>query len=59
AGSSASMWTEIITVNKKAVLSQIDGMLETLMLVKQHVKSGDPNRIKAWLQKARRRQRGM
>ena len=59
AGSSPAMWAEIITENKKAVLSQIDGMMETLMLVKQHVKSGDPARIKAWLQQASRRRRKM
>jgi prephenate dehydrogenase len=59
AGSSPAMWAEIITENKKAVLEEIDRMLETLMLVKQHVKSGDPARIKAWLQQASRRRRKM
>lgn len=59
AGSSPAMWAEIITENKKAVLEQIDRMLETLMLVKQHVKSTDPVRIKSWLQQASRRRRKM
>jgi len=59
AGSSPALWAEIINVNKKAVLSQLDGMMETLMLVKQHVKSGDPARIKGWLQQASRRRRRM
>ena len=56
AGSNPTMWAEILTVNKKAVLDRLDGMMETLMLVKQHVKSEEPSRIKAWLQQARRRQ---
>ena len=59
AGSSPAMWAEIINVNKKAVLEEIDRMLETLMLVKQHVKSGEPVRIKSWLQQASRRRRKM
>jgi len=59
AGSSPAMWAEIITENKKSVLEEIDRTLETLMLVKQHVKSGDPARIKTWLQQARRRRRKM
>ncbi len=59
AGSSPAMWAEIITENKKSVLEEIERMLETLMLVKQHVKSGDPARIKVWLQQASRRRRKM
>jgi len=59
AGSSPAMWAEIITENKPAILSQIDGMLETLILVKQQLKSGAPARIKSWLQQANRRRRKM
>ena len=52
AGSSPALWTEIMTENRQAVLNQIDGMLETLKLVRQYVASNDPARIADWLRKA-------
>ena len=33
-------------------MTQLEGMMENLMLVKQHVRSGDPARIGHWLRKA-------
>lgn len=59
AGSSPALWAEIITENRRAIIEQIDGMLETLMLVRQHVETGEPAPIKAWLQQANRRRRKM
>ncbi len=52
AGADRALWAEIVTVNRREILTQIEGMMENLMLVKQHVKSGDPARIAQWLRKA-------
>ncbi|MFH1037990.1 MAG: prephenate dehydrogenase [PVC group bacterium] len=52
AAASPLLWTEIIMENKKEVLGQIDGLLETLVLVREQMQSGDPSRISAWLRKA-------
>ncbi len=52
AGASPALWAEIVTANRREILTQIEGMMENLMLVKQHVKSGDPDRIGQWLRKA-------
>jgi prephenate dehydrogenase len=45
AGASPALWAEIVSENRKEIISQIDGLMENLMLVRQHVKSGDPARI--------------
>jgi prephenate dehydrogenase len=52
ASASPALWAEIITANRHQIVSQIEGMMENLMLAKQHVKSGDPARISQWLRKA-------
>ncbi len=52
AGASPALWAEIVTENRREILTQIEGIMENLMLVKQHVKSGDPARIGQWLRKA-------
>ncbi|MDP8214501.1 MAG: prephenate dehydrogenase [Candidatus Euphemobacter frigidus] len=57
AGADPALWAEIISDNRKEVLVQIDGILETLMLVKQHIASKDPARIGNWLKKAHFRRR--
>lgn len=52
AAASSSLWAEIVTENRKEIVTQLEGMMENLMLVKQHVRSGDPSRVGQWLKKA-------
>ncbi len=52
AASSPVLWTEIIMENSKEVLGQIDGLLESLALVKKFLQAGDSSRLGAWLRKA-------
>ena len=52
AGASPSLWAEIVSANRREIVTQIDGLMENLMLVRQHVRSGDPARIGQWLRKA-------
>lgn len=52
AGADPKLWSEIVSENRREILVQIEGMMENLMLAKQHVKSGDPDRIGQWLRKA-------
>ncbi len=52
AGASPSLWAEIVSANRREIVLQIDGLMENLMLARQHVKSGDPARIGQWLRKA-------
>ncbi len=52
AGGSPALWAEIVAANRRQIIPQIDGLMENLMLAKQHVKSGDPARIGLWLRKA-------
>lgn len=52
AGASPALWAEIVSANRREIITQLEGMMENLMLVKQHVRSGDPARIGHWLRKA-------
>lgn len=52
AGASPALWAEIISANRREIVTQIDGLMENLMLARQDVKSGDPARIGLWLRRA-------